>query len=418
MISRPRPKKNWAWLAVIFVLIAQWVFVIWAASNRERHKTWDHLIIFPMWPAYGDLGALAEGWDDNARGVDPLRQTNDPPRYNYPRLWLPLSHLGLRSSDTPWLGALLVGGFFAAAGFVAKQTPGWSKWLVVAITLSAPLRLGLERGNTDLLIFALLTPALAASPKNARGKITALGAVVLAAMLKYYPIVCIGAWLRDRSRPQLYSLTAAAVVFALYLMATRNDTHAIFAKTERGGRESYGAAIAGDTLRWSWTSRVGYTASEPSWLSDDKKREWAFRIFTISLLVVGVFGGLSDLAQKAVTSRGPTSPVSAQLFLAGTAIYAATFCFGSSWAYRLVFLTWTVPLLGEWLLRGRWAARSFAVLTVFLGTAVFGYISMLKPMETLPAHYASFPLLLCLAFLAAAVLRAPDLPSHSNIARL
>lgn len=67
-----------------------------------------------MWPAYGDLGAMAEGWDDYARGADPLRQTDDPSRYNYPRLWLAPSVTGLRSKDVIWLGALLSAAFFAA----------------------------------------------------------------------------------------------------------------------------------------------------------------------------------------------------------------------------------------------------------------------------------------------------------------
>lgn len=401
---------HWYSVALAVLLLGQGIFVAWTATSPQRHASWQHVISTPIWPAFADLRIMANGWNETAAGFDPLRMDADAPSYNYPRLWLLAGKLGLGTDDVPWLGVLTAVLFLAAVFAVMRSAPGWTRLLVAALLASPAIGLGLERGNSDLLIFALVTPALLAdvSARNWRS----LGAswlVVFAGMLKLFPVVLLPAGLIRASRSAWISASIGILAFVVYLSATHEDVGAAIAKTERAPKESYGLNVATDILTESWTLQEPATAASTasdSQATNDRQKAARWIAGALLLAALAATGWrrtrLALLGSAAAPESSPNTAI--KLFLGGTTIFLVTFLFAHNWAYRLLFLIWTLPLLGHELHNGSWRRRAWAGATL----ALVGTACWFATRDSGPglwwAHAACFALVPVLVLIAGTVL--------------
>jgi tetratricopeptide (TPR) repeat protein len=386
------------------VLLAQGVFVAWTAGSPQRHAAWRGVIATPIWPAFADLRVITEAWDEAAAGFDPLRLDGDAPRYNYPRAWLLGGKLGGRTDDARWLGVAVAGIFLCAVFAVARRAPGWTCLAALGLTVSPAIGLGLERGNTDLLMFALLTPALlyGSAGQHWRGAWPPW-LVVMGAMLKLFPILAIPACLIRAGRAAWISAAVAMLVFGGYLLATRAEVGAVLAKTERGREESYGLAIAAEVLAGDKQLRtaapaVANGASETQ-ATNGSTQHRTMQWMAAGLVLAALGGAGWRKTRDAFGGSGETPPRAAvRLFVGGAAIFLVTFLFGHSWAYRLVFLIWTLPLLGHELHHGAWPRRMLAGVTLALVGTVCWFVAGSSTVGVWWAHAACvtlvFPLVL------------------------
>jgi hypothetical protein len=183
--------------------------------------------------------------------------------------------------------------------------------------------LGVERGNPDLPVFALVVAGLlllrAASPRVCAA---AHGLLLLAAMLKLYPVLAWLPALRQPRRRLVAGVGGIAAAFGVYALLIRDDIRAVRELAPRETIFSYGAGILG-----------------------------AETFGTAAVLAVGLLGAALVVA-LARRTHGASSVSwddrDLDLFQAGAAVFVGTFALGYNFNYRLAFLLLTIPQLLRW----------------------------------------------------------------------
>jgi hypothetical protein len=286
------------------------------------------------WPPFGvpagtgfgflDVRYFTSAWECIRAGVDVVPANPCDPLdrpLNYPRIWLAPADLGLGEGATAPLGAGLAVVFLAAVAAVAYRAQAWDGLVYAAALCSPSVLLGIERGNPDLLVFALVVAGvllLRAAPVWAR--VAAHALLLFAALLKLYPVLAWGPLLRQPRRWVVRGLGGVAAAFAVYVALTWDDVRSIQELAPRDVIFSYGAAILGD--------EVGGTAVVLG----------AVAVGAVSLLVLGRRLGLPP----AEDSR------ELDLLWAGAGVYVGTFALAHNYNYRLAFLLLTMPQLLRW----------------------------------------------------------------------
>ncbi len=137
--------------------------------------------------------------------------------YDYSPLWLGIAHV-------PGLGRHLVAlGLLVDLGFLFALTllPPARRWRDVAIVaagaVSSASLYAAERGNNDLVIFALAALAAALSCRSRRVRLAGYAAALLAGLLKYYPMTLMALAAREAPRRLLRVACAAVAAVALFV---------------------------------------------------------------------------------------------------------------------------------------------------------------------------------------------------------
>jgi len=305
------------------------------------HQAWGRLGVPYLRPGFADLRAITSGWDCFERHVsswpvnpcDPWGRT-----WDHPRIWVAPSLLGLGEDDTYTLGVLASLAFFIAAICVVPRRSAAGVGLVYGAALCSPaVLLAVERGNPDIITFALVATAVLLA-RRPRGPIWAAALVLFAELLKFYPIFSLGFLARQSRRVALISGAAALSLFGLYLLVTLGDVRTIHSYVVEVDWYSYGIHIVG--------SRIANTAP---WLPT---RAW-------DLLIVVAVVAAALASRKRLARALSISDLAARdgernvdLFVAGAGVYLGTFALARNFDYRLVFLVLTIPQLLEWS-RGR-----------------------------------------------------------------
>jgi hypothetical protein len=271
-----------------------------------------------MVPTFADARVITSGWECTRQGRDPLADNPCDPFHremNYPRIWMTPALIA--DVGQGWTGRLA--GIFAAcfllAIFAITGDIGIRTAAVYVVALASPsVMLALERGNSDLLIFAMVA---AAAVLSARGHVVGSAIALIAAIvLKLYPVGALLA-LRDR-RAQ----AAIVIITAAYLVAIAGDVTLVLEHTSRQIGWSYGLVNASTTLLPAISAPTGQ-------------------------LLLGVAGLLIAVVIAWIRPMPPVSTMAGTTFAAGAGIYVATFILGPSYDYRLIFLFLTLPALLE-----------------------------------------------------------------------
>lgn len=297
---------------------------------------WAQVIQYPQKPVFADLSVIGQAWDLRRQGIDALSAPSAQALYNYPRIWLWGSSLGLGLAQVPLLGAMLICLALASLGRVlaAETRPG--VLLGCLLFLSPCWALALERGNTDLLMFSLLVWACFLQGASAFKSTGAWGLMLFAAILKLYPFAALPSLVRSRPRRDAWTLGAFAVLFAVYLWLIRDELRLVGMKTFYGESHSYGLAVFVQTVL---TGRLHWAQVAS-----------ALPVLRVLLLAAGL--GVSVLAWFTRSAEAEGDSVEASLFIVGACLYLGTFALLHCWAYRLIFLSLLAPQLGRWGLRG------------------------------------------------------------------
>lgn len=341
-------RGRWLVLALPAVLIF-FGALRWAGPS-EVFRLWGLTVLSPD---YEDARGITAAIESQNEGHDPRFVNPKDPwerKYNYPRPWLLLGHLGINQEHTAAFAAVLGAAFFAGLlAFPERSTGVIAGAGMLAIAFSPAVMLGYKAGNTDLLMFFLVAMAilgLSRSSLVARG----LGCAAIAAgfVLKIFPAFALAAILGWRPRYCLPALAVAILLAGSYGVIQHDELSAVRNATPQGGSVSYGRTVA--ALRFVELSpALGKIAVAASWAG----------IAAGGLLLAG-----GMLAQR------PTLPAevggeagielslrSLAAFRAGAMVYCGTFVLGSNWDYRLMFLIFTVPALVS-IARGNDRARS------------------------------------------------------------
>lgn len=273
-----------------------------------------------------DINTLLASNDAVAQGLNPylpnpLDYTHDP--HVYSDWWLQLRHLGLGRKDRLWMGAVIDGLFFLALFWrlrAASFREGLVLWLLI---WSPPFILGFNRANPDLLVYALLVPAIAAlSCRDWRLRALGCALITLAIGLKYYPVVAVGlVLLAARDRTDLLRLTIIWVVLGLALVWNLYDdvVRSPGLMTAQAGFYTFGAAALAANLGHEWL------------------------VYCVGLLLaLAVFArGWRRPVFAAERAGGPDHAA----FVLGAGLLVVCYFLTISYTYRMVFALMALPWL-------------------------------------------------------------------------
>jgi hypothetical protein len=257
---------------------------------------------------------------------------------NYPRVWLLLRSLGIGESQTDVLAVIFIGLFFASFFLlVGRLTVG--EGVVVALAVCSPsVMFGVERANSDIVIFAFVAAAVVAwRSDRSRGEVAGPPLVLVAAFLKLYPVFALPGYLMTRRRNATVTAALCIAVFAAYVVVFRADIEAIVRATPHDQYDSYGARI----LPAAIYHRLGLQASGFG------------SIVKLALAIVPVLIGIS-MAWVIGRRRQPRPDVregdwSRLAFTMGSLLFLGTFVLSVNFDYRLVLLLLTLPQLFRWI---------------------------------------------------------------------
>ena len=350
------------------------LFVV-AANNKQLWEAWWIYPVVPkMLPAFADMRVITAGYECFRQGYkvvieNPCDPWNRP--MNYPAIWLLPSALGINTSHTVLLGALL-GLLFFLCFFLWIGRLNYSKAIVyAAILLSPAVMLAVERGNNDLVIFSLLSVALLIMRfQSASRRVLAYGAILFAALLKLYPFFALLTVIREKKRIFIVFFLTALSLFSLYIFSNFEYINLAIKTTQKASFFSYGRKVIFNIAAKS-------IAPGSSFYPSPTVRNWCS---IVSILLV-IF--LALLAAKKMIARNRQLEIKNQLSLDGfrvsAGIYLSTFALGNNWDYRLIFLIFAIPQILRWIeSRGPLAETStFAligiVLTSWLSLAIDRY---------------------------------------------
>ncbi len=337
---------------VVVVIVCAYFALLFGLGG---HRSWDRLGVPDLSPSFLDMRSVTTGWVCTRRGIDVLPVNPcDPLKRpaNYPRIWMKLAFLGLGPGSTVPLGLLNAAIFLVAAIGVFDPRSGLAGAALYGAALCSPaVMLGIERGNVDLTLFAIVTLAVVVARRDRFGPMLAGALVLAAAVLKLFPIFSLG--LLARQRRWVFIVGSVLVLFAAYALATLGDIRTIGKVVPQANAYSYGIDLSG---RWL-AGRLGTVA----WVSDAA-------LVALALAVALVAG---TRLRPSPDSRPSTARGARDLdaFWAGAGVYVGTFCLFHSFDYRLVFLLLTIPQLLRWARRGEpvaWVSLAALLATVWL----------------------------------------------------
>ncbi|MFI5336529.1 MAG: hypothetical protein ACHQ5A_07080 [Opitutales bacterium] len=330
------PVGRWRWWLALLVATG-WIA---AAAFPGLQK---HLGILDNGAWFLDSYAILASSDAVQQGLDPnlpnpLDVYNRPHRYS--SWWLALGRLGLTRGDNFLFGVTLAGLLFVTGWLtLAPRSPGELAWSL-ALLLSPPVLLAVNRANNDLVVFALLGLALWAGGKKPGLQLSLLAfSVVLATGLKFYPVVAAGALAAAAlTRRHRWLLAGTLAVCLLILFQERAAMRmAVFPMPD--GLFTFGAPVLWHVLGW--------------------QGDW---VRPASGLFLVVSGGLCLRRGWTRGLAGVSDPLGERLaFAAGAFMLTGCWLAGISFGYRWIFGIFLAPWLWRRAAAGEAPARIAAV---------------------------------------------------------
>jgi hypothetical protein len=274
-----------------------------------------------------------------AKGLDAyIPHSCNSANFNIPPIWLWLGFFGIDGSYSTWFSVAIIA---AALGVMAALLKGRSVGdgaLAMVAILSPSVMMGVERGNLDLLILALVGAAALIYEEQRIGRIWTATLIGLAIVLKLFPMFCVAVGARFNRRTFLF--TCVIVVFSLtYLAAISNYI-----------------PLIRHNVPTTFILSYGYKA--PFLGLDHLRTEAGLNTIGLADTWVPIMAALLTLISAAATALisfhygrlfcTVTDNVAGTAFLFGSGIYCGTYLLGTNFIYRLMFLLLCLPQLQDW----------------------------------------------------------------------
>jgi len=303
--------------------------------------TWRAFGVTPLQPHFFDMHVPLDYATCAAMGFDPyIPHSCNVANFNIPPVWLWLSVLGLTSSDAAWLSIAITAAALAVMVILFKNRSVTDGIIALIAILSPSVLMGVERGNPDLLILAIVGAAALVYADKILGRSSgAVALIALGIILKLFPTFCVALAARFNRRTLLFALviTLVSLVYFVeifkYILFIRANVPTTFILSY-----GYKAIFLGlDHLR----SEAGLN---PFGLADT----WA-PVIASSLTLIGA-GAVAWISYRRDRMFCPVADSTAgTAFLFGGGIYCGTFLLGTNFIYRLMFLLLCVPQLQDWI---------------------------------------------------------------------
>ncbi len=296
--------------------------------NSSLSDVFHGLGVPAMDPHFGDLLGVAAGIEGHDAGID-IRQPNpfDPwhRAYNLPSAWLGMKYLGFNRGTIVPFGFGITALFLGSVWFVLGPLRPLGGVFAGLFLISPVVVTGMERANVDLIVFFVVSVALAFRRRLA----FAVPALLFATLLKVYPfgtLIVLFSPPFHRARPWIAGVFA---VLALYVLLDWHELRAVAASTPQFPIFSYGLSIFG-----VWLS---YLNVQHPQIAYDIGVFWGAFFFLLAVALAIKFGPRA--------TPDPECEREHFSFQLGAGIYLVSFAVGVSNDYRMIFLIFCLPLL-------------------------------------------------------------------------
>jgi hypothetical protein len=237
--------------------------------------------------------------------------------------------------------------------------------IALAAIGSPSIMMGVERGNLDLLILAIVgTAALVYEERRVGRAYGAIALIGIGVALKLFPVFCVSLAARF-SRQTFVFACAAGVISSVYLVLNMKYIFLIGRNVPTTFVLSYGYKtifLGVDHIR-------SEAALSPIGLADTWLPAITAAIVIICAVIVArdSFRNQREFCSVDMSGAGTA-------FLFGAGIYCGTFLLGTNFVYRLMFLLLCVPQLQDWQDRGAYGDRTARVAEQGLFGIVLGVL--------------------------------------------
>jgi len=359
-----------------------------AAIAANTITSWSNLGVPSGDIQFGDLKTVTlaseciqiqPGWDTSQE----LCSTGTAP-YNYPSWWARfMAVFGIRAADTELVGwiviAIYLSALFALTVTINSHGIKARNNIVMSIlALSPPSLLAMQRGNIDMVIFALITAgALISIRMKSSNNYLAAILIATATILKIYPA---GAALIFLSRNRLKPLALFFALTIIGIISIASELRLITSRTPQIDGASFGSSLLPTlfihraTGEWHqiYALAVGTGIFLVTWLVASKIRR--VKAFT-------------HAASQEILSL----PITQTLFLAGSGTFLAAYLSGVNFDYRLIMLF--IASAGLLITNGRISWVIAVILTALIFVSYSNFIGSLEYIADL-AWLVAAPVLL------------------------
>lgn len=397
------------WFVAWCVVVAIFGALMVTLGTEKGFACWG---IATTRPDYADSRGITAAIESHRLGGDPLVENPRDPfgrPFNYPRVWLGLSRFGINQSHSVYIGHGLIGLFLLGLLIFVPPDLDWLGFgLLLPVAFSPASVLGMERGNSDQLMFFLVAIGIAGvAARKPLCKLIGVASVLIGFILKLYPLFGLAMLLENPGRGLIRRTIWIPIAASLYALLIRHDLMLIYQSTPRSTGLSFGMNVLWMELA-QHGKYLGIVARLLAWTAVGMAGVLAW---------VGHRRGTRDLRD---IRRGEKSLVA---FRAGAGIYAGTYLLGNNWDYRLIFLAFTLPLLAT-LIRGGSSCQRRTAMIVATGIVVscwhiiiYHFVHTLplgSPGSVLLDEGANWTVFLGLSFLFGNTLTQPAISTHTH----
>jgi hypothetical protein len=204
--------------------------------------------------------------------------------------------------------------------------------------------LGVERGNVDILIFALVALAVLLFRRSERAAVLTHALLLFAAILKLFPIFATGVLLRQPLRRAVIGLGLVLAAFALYAFSIRADLRTLDRVYPQSDHFSYGIRLFTEWLA-DVAEKLGGSTVGRIQLS-----VWDGAVAVVIVAAALLARARGRLSLPRATGAGAERDL--DLFVAGAGVYLCSYVVVRNFDYRLAFVLLALPQLFRWA-RGR-----------------------------------------------------------------
>jgi hypothetical protein len=326
-------------------MVAAAITLLAMGNKLGWNATWRSFGVTPLQPEFFDMHVINDYAACAAAGVDAYApQACNVDNFNIPSTWLWLGYLGVDGTDSTYLAAIMIALAGVVLTLLVRARPWFAGVAVLAGAISPSVMMGVERGNLDLLIFALVgTAALIYREVIATRSLAAVALLMLGVALKLFPLFCVSLVTR-LSKVSITIACIFALIGAAYLAWTFDELALIRRNVPTTFILSYGYK----TFFLGFDHVRDEAALSPLNLADT----W----LPAFMVVICLACAIAVAASSVVREKGWFSidgTVAGTAFLFGAGIYCGTYLLGSNFDYRLIFLLLCMPQLLDWNLSRR-----------------------------------------------------------------
>jgi hypothetical protein len=324
-------------------VIATAIALVMLGRQVGWDATWRAFGVTPLQPPFFDMHVINDYAACAWKGVDAYApHACNEDNFNIPPAWLWLGLLGVDGADSSWISVTIIAMAVTVMALLFRGRSWFHGAVSLGAIISPSVMMGVERGNLDLLILALVgSAALIYGARRAAGACGSVALLGLGVALKLFPMFCISLAVRFSKRTFIVACALAA--FSLvYLDLTLKYVFLIRRNVPTTFVLSYGYKVIFlglDHVR----SEAGLS---PMGLADT----WVPACTATLVLICAAALAVNCIRTRNEICSVDTS-VAGTAFLFGAGIYCGTYLLGTNFIYRLMFLLLCLPQLQDWQIR-------------------------------------------------------------------